>query len=236
MRTARIGELVCRLTGGDDGDGGGDGPLVVLLHGFGAPGDDLVPLARETKAPRGTRFVFPEAPQTLPSAYGAGRAWWMIDFEQLERAIVEGRPRDLTRDVPAGLAEANALINGMLDALPGTALLGGFSQGAMLACDVALRSERPLAGLALMSTTLLCEDEWLPRMPARAGLRVLQSHGRQDPLLPFFIAERLRDALTAAGLAVTWMTFEGGHGIAPAVLAKLGELVASGDGRPSTNA
>src|SRR6185436_6402729 len=111
MRTAKLGELICRLTGGSDGDGGGDGPAVVLLHGFGAPGDDLVPLARELDAPPGTRFVFPEAPLRLPPQYGGGRAWWMIDLERIQRSIALGRPRELVREVPAGLAEANALVN-----------------------------------------------------------------------------------------------------------------------------
>jgi phospholipase/carboxylesterase len=45
MREDLLGGLKVRLVGGSDGRGGGDGPVVLLLHGFGAPGDDLVPLA-----------------------------------------------------------------------------------------------------------------------------------------------------------------------------------------------
>ena len=59
MRTTTLGQLTVHLTGGTDREGGGDGPLVVLLHGFGAPGTDLVPLWRELRAPPGTRFAFP---------------------------------------------------------------------------------------------------------------------------------------------------------------------------------
>ena len=115
----------------------------------------------------------------------------------------------------------------MLDALaaeePGRRLvLGGFSQGAMLATDIALRSARPLAGLVLLSGTMIAEEEWLPRMPSRAGLAVLQSHGTSDPLLPYSIAERLRDALAGAGARVTFVGFEGGHGVPPEVLATFG--------------
>ena len=57
MRTLELGGLECRVVGGSDREGGGDGPVVVLLHGFGAPGDDLVPLWRVMDVPRGTRFV-----------------------------------------------------------------------------------------------------------------------------------------------------------------------------------
>ena len=44
MLTEMIGPLRAHLTGGSDGNGGGNGPVVVLLHGFGAPGTDLVAL------------------------------------------------------------------------------------------------------------------------------------------------------------------------------------------------
>ncbi len=226
MRVESWGGLKVRVVWGGDA---GAGPIVVLMHGFGAPGDDLVPLAEEIDAP-GVRFVFPEAPVELPPTFGMGRAWWMIDILRLQRAMTMGRARDLTRDVPEGLAPARQKVMQLLsearEALgAGPLYLGGFSQGAMLACDVALRSEEPIAGLVLMSGTLLAEDEWIPLMPKRAGTPALVSHGRQDPLLPFAIAERLRAELTKAGLAVKWVPFEGGHGIAPSVLDELGKML-----------
>ena len=216
-----------RLTGGADREGGGDGPLVVLLHGFGAPGDDLVPLWRQLAVPSGTRFAFPEAPLDLG---GGARAWWMIDIERLERALRSGELRDMSNETPAGLTEAHAKASAMLDELdqelaPSSLVLGGFSQGAMLACDLVLSTERQVSGLVLMSTTLLSEPEWTLRMPKRSGLPVLMSHGRDDPLLPFALGERLRDLFVAAGLSVEWISFNGGHGIAPSVLDRLGEFV-----------
>lgn len=234
MRTHTLGGLTIRMVGGTDGDGGGDGPVVVLLHGYGAPGEDLVGLAGELggggSAP--ARFVFPAAPLSLPPEYGAGRAWWHIDMMRLQLAMATGQARDLTRDIPEGLESAREKVIAMLCELrrvlaigDAPIWLGGFSQGAMLACDVALRSNEPLCGLALMSGTMLCEEEWLPLMAARAGLRVLVSHGRLDPLLPFSIAERLRDELARGGAAVTWVPFAGGHGIAPEVLSTLEGLI-----------
>ena len=114
----------------------------------------------------------------------------------------------------------------------GHIVLGGFSQGAMLSCDVALRSARPLAGLVLMSGTLLAEDEWRRGMAARAGLKVLMSHGDRDPLLPIAGAERLRDLFTTAGLDVTWRPFHGQHEIPGQVLDELSVLLGRclGDG------
>lgn len=235
MRETTLGPLTVRVTGGADREGGGDGPVVVLMHGFGAPGDDLVPLWRVLDVPKETRFVFPEAPLELGGmgfGFGTARAWWMIDVERLERAIAAGETRDLSQEVPEGLPEARAKVTEMLAALhddwkvAGERLvLGGFSQGSMLALDVALHVEQPLAGLVLMSSTLLAEHEWVPRMTARVGLPVVQSHGERDPLLPFSLAERLRDRLTEAGLKVDWVPFRGAHEIPPPVLERVGAFV-----------
>jgi phospholipase/carboxylesterase len=232
MRLLKLAGLNVRVTGGSDREGGGDGPLVVLLHGFGAPGDDLVPLWRQLDVPRDTRFAFPEAPTQLGGGYGDSRAWWMIDVLALERAIRDGTLRDRSKEVPEGMAEAREQVTHMLgelerelSAAPESVVLGGFSQGAMLSCDLALRSDRPLYGLVLMSGTLLAENEWRALAPRRKGLPVLQSHGRDDPLLSYAQAEELRDLLREAGLSVRFEPFNGGHGIAPNVLDALGAFV-----------
>lgn len=233
MRMEKLGALDARIAGGTDREGGGEGPVVVLLHGFGAPGDDLAQLWRVLDVPAGTRFVFPAAPLELGYAPGVGdaRAWWMIDMVALDRAVREGRFRDLGAEVPEGLEEARAAVISLLDAVeerlappPGGILLGGFSQGAMLSLDVALHDARALAGLALWSGTLLAESIWVPKMSARAGLPVLQSHGTFDPLLPFAVAEKLRDRMSEAGMEVDFVSFRGAHEIPPVVLQRFGAL------------
>src|SRR5215207_2977582 len=195
---------------------------VVLLHGFGAPGDDLVALAEAIDAP--VRFVFPEAPLELGGVYGNARAWWLLDLARLEDELRRGVPRDRRTEIPDGLPAVRATLLRLLEQvesrLPTNRLvLGGFSQGAMLALDVALHREQPPAGLILMSGTLLAESEWEPRMKTLTGVPVLQSHGRADGLLPFGVAEVLRDKLRAAGAQVDWHEFIGGHEIPMTVLA-----------------
>jgi phospholipase/carboxylesterase len=236
MKELTIGGLKVRMTGGSDRDGGGDGPLVILLHGFGAPGDDLVGLQRAIEAPEGTRFIFPEAPIALGREYGPGRAWWLIDMMRLEVGLMTGDVSVLTGPVPEGAVEARQKVCALLDAIGGTEVaapasgklfLGGFSQGAMLAMDVALRTKYALSGLIVLSGSLVAATEWLPLMPSRRGLPVVQSHGMEDPLLPFSLAEALRDAMTEAGLAVKWIPFHGGHGVPPAAMAAVGELLRS---------
>ena len=145
MREEQVGGLRIRATGGTDGKGGGRGPLVVLLHGFGAPGDDLVSLADALNVPAGTRFVFPEGPLSLSFGPGNARAWWILDMARIAADQAAGRPRDLSQDIPKGLAPARETLLAFLkeiervfNADPRKTILGGFSQGAMLSCDVML--------------------------------------------------------------------------------------------------
>ncbi len=232
MRESKLGDLKVRIAGGSDGNGGGDGPLVVLLHGFGAPGDDLVPIARVLGAPREIRYVVPEAPIDLGADYFGGRAWWWIDLASRERARARGQERDLSSGVPKGMPEARETLLAMLadahrtlGADPATTTLAGFSQGAMLACDAVLRTTLPFHGLVMLSGTFVSEDEWTKLLPARKGLKVLQSHGRSDEMLPIASASRLREAMVAAGLEVEWIPFEGGHEIPPSVLERMRAFV-----------
>jgi len=212
------------------------GPLtVVLMHGYGAPGDDLVGLAGSIAAPAGTTFLFPEAPSGLTGTAALmtltdeGRQWWEIDVGRFQRAEKLGTIEKLVEDVPAGLADARASVVAMLDAYERETstpsdriVLGGFSQGSMLALDVVLHTERALAGLVVLSGTLIASNEWLPRMAARKGLPVFQSHGTSDALLPFPVAERLRHELENAGMRVSFTSFDDGHGIPPEVMRDLG--------------
>jgi phospholipase/carboxylesterase len=213
-----------------------DAPLtVVLMHGYGAPGDDLVGLGDGLVAPAGTTFLFPEAPSGITGAAGLmtlddeARAWWQIDVGRFQRAAMLGTLDKLVEEVPEGLHEARASVVAMLDAYEretstpsARIVLGGFSQGSMLALDVALHTERAFAGLAILSGTLLAAKEWLPRMAARKDLPVFQSHGTRDPILPYPVAERLRHELESAGMRVSFTSFNDGHGIPPEVMRDFG--------------
>lgn len=232
MKELMIGELKVRLAGGSDGHGGGDGPVVMLLHGFGAPGDDLVPLADVMDVPRGTRWLFPEAPLSLNMGLGDSRAWWIIDFARIQADREAGRIRDLSVEIPQGLALARerflTFLRELSRQLPiryEKTVIGGFSQGAMLTCDAVLHTDYPFAGLVQLSGNLLAHEVWAPLINKRKGLLVYQSHGTQDDILPHVGAERLRDALNQAGHAVEWHSFRGGHEIPETVLRGLSAFV-----------
>ena len=204
MREIEFGGLRCRVLGGVDGNGSGKGPVVVLLHGFGAPGTDLVGLEGALDVGNDVRFVFPEAPIALGRMYGNGRAWWQIDMLAIQEAAMRGELRSLAGTIPPELAGVRAQMIKALDEIteqlsPSALFLGGFSQGAMLSCDVALHDSRKLAGLVILSGTLMAETEWAPRFASRKDLPIFQSHGTHDPILPYVFAEALRDAWDFAG-------------------------------------
>lgn len=229
MRKLKLGDLSAYLAGGIDGRGGGEGPLFVVLHGFGAAGDDLVPLARFLPPTRGLRWLFPEAPLLLEG--GPGRAWWMLDQALFERRM-RGEVVDRSDELPARLAQARAELEGLLDAAErelsaprAHQILGGFSQGSMLACDLALHAEARPRGLVLLSSTLIARGEWEPRMPKLAGLPILQTHGTHDPLLPYADAERLATLLRTGGAELEFIRFSGGHELPPDALHALGEFL-----------
>ena len=226
MKRERIAGLDVVSTGGTEPGG----PLVVLLHGFGAPGDDLVPLHRVLRVPRETRFVFPAAPIALDMMPGLeSRAWWNIDMLRLQTAIQRGDLRDLSTEVPEGLDEARAKIDALLGELeatrPRAVVLGGFSQGAMLSTDVALRTGRRVDALVVLSGTLLAQDTWVPKMTALAGKPIFQSHGTHDPILPLSLAEQLEKAFVAGGADVSFVRFRGAHEIPGPVVDQLGAFL-----------
>ncbi|MBK6462918.1 MAG: phospholipase [Myxococcales bacterium] len=238
LTTARLGDLECVIANAPPPRAPSPRRIVVLLHGFGAPGDDLVGLADAFAAPD-TTMVFPAAPLTFAELYGAppfmdARAWWRLDLEAIERARRTGGLRDLTRERPEGLDAARGRVTRLLGELrakhpDASFVLGGFSQGAMLATDTALREDVPLDGLVVLSGSLLCEPEWRPLFPTLARLKVFQSHGADDDILPYAYAARLHEGLREAGVDARFVRFEGGHGIAPEVL---GALAAFLDGLP----
>jgi phospholipase/carboxylesterase len=232
MKSFQAGPLLVRSAGGSDRDGGGTGPAVLLCHGYGAPGDDLVSLCRAVPAPAGTRWFFPEAPLAAQAGPGS-RAWWHIDMMQLQLAMMRGEPRP-TNEVPNGLEAARASLESCVEALiehhgvvPEKLVVGGFSQGAMVTTELALYGGRRFAGLAVMSGTLLCRDRWAEHGERIRDLDIVQSHGRSDPILPFANAELLRDLFVTAGARVAFHPFAGQHAIPPVALAGLEKLLAT---------
>jgi phospholipase/carboxylesterase len=181
--------------------------LVVLLHGYGANGEDLIALG---EAWRGSMpdaaFVAPNAPQAIPGMYGALQ-WFPLTLRD---------PREYWRGVEA----AKPALDSFLDAELARYRLGenrlalvGFSQGSMLALHVGLRRPAAPAGIVAYSG-LLAGPEHLAEANVRPPLLLI--HGEADDLIPVAALEAAREALAGADMQVEWhVRPDLGHGIDP---------------------
>ena len=200
---------------------------IVLCHGFGAPGDDLVGIAellirQLRKYDRSPVLVFPEAPIDL-AEYGmpGGRAWWPLNMARLMQLAEKNDFSEMRTEVPPGIDEAREMLvettQKILDqyALPTSSLtLGGFSQGAMLATDTALRGlKTPPKCLAILSGALICENIWKSFADRLNETEVAQSHGRYDMILPIQTGRWLNAFFQENCSQVTYYEFDGPHTI-----------------------
>ena len=218
-----------------DGSGLQPKSVVVLLHGHGAPGDDLVFLAKELEAPHGTALAFPEGPIDLDSPPGfsnAGRGWWPMDSMQLRLAMFTGQLALAANAAGMGREVARAGFTAFMHELqarfnvgPSQIVLGGFSQGAILCVDWALHNDRSWAGLLCLSGALVDADDWSTRLAIRGALRALVSHGTVDPILPCLLSKQLCALLKQSGWEVDFIAFNGSHAIPPEVIAAVSRSI-----------
>ena len=181
--------------------------LIVLLHGYGANGDDLIALGDGWQpALPDAVFVAPNAPEMIPGMYG-GLQWFPLtlrDPSEYWRGVSAARPA-LDRFLDAELARYRLAADRLV--------LVGFSQGTMMALHVGLRRSAPPAGIVAYSG-LLAGPEHLGETTARPP--ILMIHGEADDLIPVEALHMGREAMAEAGLLVEWHVRPGlGHGIDP---------------------
>jgi len=217
---------------------GGNGPTTfVLLHGFGSNAERWLPFANAislhvAKGQGQGHFVFPEGPfaTTPPAGPKGGRAWWPLQLDSYIRS--PGTLPDMSQASPVGIEDAANRAGALLASLnsgwlhkPKRTILGGFSQGAMVAMETLLTKAPKLDALVLLSGTLVNEAKWRTLYAAHKGLPVFIAHGRTDEVLPFALAERMAQQLENAGLKVRWFPFDGGHEIPAEVVDALNRFL-----------
>lgn len=194
---------------------------VVWLHGFGSDGHEFEPVVSHLLWPGApaARFVFPHAPLIPISANGGAvtRSWCDV----FEMHSVEGHDE---AGVEQSIAAAGRLVQRLIaDGIDSRRIvLGGFSQGAAIALQLALRFPEPLAGAFAVSSYFLSPEQ-MPGMRSEANRRlpVFLANGRRDPLVPFTLGEAARDKLIAMGHDVAWHEYRMAHGLRPAQLDHL---------------
>jgi phospholipase/carboxylesterase len=207
VKTGRMSDLA-KLTGPKvlPASGGPARQLVVLLHGVGADGDDLISLADYWSALLpDAEFVSPNAPdQCDMSPYGY--QW----FSLLDRSMAA-----MTTGVKKVAPVINAYIDNALaerNLTPDKLALVGFSQGTMTSLYVALRRPEPIAAVLGYSGALLAPELLAGEIKSRPP--VLLVHGDADQVVPPQALPAAQSVLQAAGVPVDVEVRPGlGHGI-----------------------
>ncbi len=192
--------------------GGPAKQLVILLHGYGANGEDLIGLASHlAKVLPGAAFVAPNAPEPCTQS-AFGYQWWGIgSFSAEERLAGANKAAPVLEDFISQELERAGLHEGNL-------ALIGFSQGTMMGLHVGLRRRQQVAGIIGFSGGLV-GPETLPG-EIRTRPPVLMIHGDADQMLPIQSMFDAVQGLGAADIKVEWHICQGlGHGIAPEGLA-----------------
>lgn len=198
----------------------GASTAVIFFHGYGANKHDLFPLWELWHRDH-FDWYFPNGLQSLPMGYYEGRAWFSIDIAGLERAIREGRQREMAGYIPPELDQTLSQVEVfILDIMKKhkKLILGGFSQGAMMASHLAMKDSFAVDGLILLSGNLLAETKF-PK--AARGIPFYQAHGTSDPVLDMEGAKALERKLQSMNFQGKLSVFRGGHEIPPQVVKEV---------------
>jgi len=174
-------------------------PFLLLLHGAGGKGDDMI---RKFRAQADARGIILLAPDSADATWDVA-----LSMSGGDRSP-PGFGRDIRR-IDAVLREAFTRVN----ADPQRVAVAGFSDGASMALSIGVHNA------ALFPTTLaFSAGGMVPDWSGPAG-RVFFSHGVKDSVLPIGIArDSLAPRLSATGVEVTVVSFDGGHSLPEPVL------------------
>ncbi len=184
--------------------------VVVFLHGYGADGADLLGLA-DPLAPHlpDTAFHAPDAPEPCLNN-PMGYQWFPIPW------MDGSSPEQARASAQQSFADINAFLDKVLaeeSIAPDRLALVGFSQGTMMALEVAPRRDAEIAGVVGFSGRLLNPEALAD---VRTKPQILLLHGDKDPVVPFDSMAVAADALTAAGFTIFTHVMKGTpHGISP---------------------
>jgi phospholipase/carboxylesterase len=212
--------MMPRLSGPSRPPASGGKPrrLVILLHGLGADGNDLIGLAPYwARLLPDAEFLSPNAPFPCDMApYGYQ---WFSSQDRSPDAVLGG--------VRAAAPILDAFIDEALEQRglgSGELALVGFSQGTMMSLFVGLRRAEPVAGIVGFSGRLLAPELLASELRSRPP--VLLVHGTEDPLVPYSSLAAAETTLKAAGVPVETVTSVGiGHSIDDQGLRRGGQFL-----------
>ncbi len=210
-------EVLCR----ESLDLGTKSKAIILFHGYGADASDLASLSQFLDPEGVHSWYFPDGIGSTP--FG-GKAWFEIDYKALEKAMASGVDYDFSNRKPAGLAMAHEMtLSCVQDILKNheSFVIGGFSQGAMIAVDLLLGEDLSPERLIVLSGAPIDLEKWEGLQFKNPEQRFFQSHGRSDQVIGFERAKKLNQFLISKKAKGPFEPFDGGHEIPIKILEKI---------------
>jgi phospholipase/carboxylesterase len=174
--------------------GGKAKQLVILLHGWGADGPNLIDLGDAfAQLLPDAQFIAPNAPQVC-EVNPYGYQWF---------SLMDRNPENMLAGVRDAAVVVNQFIDEQLKALGldnNQLALVGFSQGTMVGLQVAMRRAPAMAALVGFSGALIGPETLAPEIAARPPVCLI--HGQSDDVVPFGSLQRATDALTSQKVKV----------------------------------
>ena len=194
----------------------GSYPLIVLLHGFGANMHDLAGLASYIDS-RSYVYLCPNGPLQVNLGPGfKGSAWTPLLGEKT------------LEDVHRAEAAVMGFVAEMMEAHgvePGRVVLGGFSQGGMMTCQVGLPRPEVFAGLAALSARIDEREELFERLPEERNQSIFIAHGVYDSLISVEAGRESRELLREAGYDAVYREYPMAHQICEEEIGDLSDWV-----------
>ncbi len=184
--------------------------LMIVLHGLGDSMDGYAWVPQAFRLPW-LNYLLVNA----PDSYYGGYSWYEYDG-----------------DAVTGVRRSERLLGELLDAQrdagfpTGQTIFSGFSQGCLMTLETGLRYPHRFAALIGMSGYVLDAAELLREaVPVAKEQRVLVTHGRQDPLIPFENVKQQMEELRAGGIQIEWREFNMPHTIIDEEIAVIREFI-----------
>ena len=199
-------------------------PAALFFHGYGANAQDLSGF-QTLKLPVPCRWIFPNGPVELEATDNifGGRAWFPLKMnnENNQFHANENSLFYLNRHCQQLLKFIQSLNLGS-DKI----ILGGFSQGAVIALNLALRMNPPPRALIIMSGSFFpLEILNKEKKTFSKGSSFFQCHGKKDPLLLYSESKHIYNFLQSLQWQGEFVSFDGGHEIPHAVLLQIQEFI-----------
>ncbi|MGK0220802.1 MAG: phospholipase/carboxylesterase [Limisphaerales bacterium] len=192
---------------------------VIWMHGLGADASDFEPIVPMLDLAQPLRFVFPNAPVRPITINGGAemRGWYDID---------PGAPLAGGEDIATSADGIAEIVAAEVErGVPSEKItLAGFSQGGVIALQLALAHRQKLAGVMALSTYVHDHENLATRLDfANAETPIFMAHGISDAMIPITRAITSREALLGFSYPVEWHEYAMGHQVCPQEISDIAQ-------------